>query len=408
MYKDDRVSILLVGIGGYGNIYVDALLNNLEREDFKIVGAVDPKPEGCRNLSRIQDLGVPIFSSMEEFYKSFKADLAIISSPIHFHCIQTCFALSQGSHVLCEKPVSATIQEAHQMIKARDDARKIVAIGYQWSYSNAIRTLKRDIQSGLFGKPKRFKTMVLWPRNHDYYSRNSWAGKLRDDQGRWVLDSVANNATAHHLHNMFYVLGKKEDESARPANLIAELYRANKIENFDTAAVRVFTEEGVELLFYATHAVNETVQPTFCFEFEKAKVVYGLLEDESGEIVALFNDGTRKVYGDPEKEKIKKLWLTIDAVKGLQPVVCGIEAATSQTICINGMQESVPRIGQFPEKLLKYDESTKMTWVEGLNDVLKQCYREWKLPHEIGVEWAKAGKAVDLRGYRYFKGDDIL
>jgi hypothetical protein len=57
--------------------------------------------------------------------------------------------------------------------------------------------------------------------------------------------------------------------------------------------------------------------------------------------------------------------------------------------------------------LIKYDESTKITWVEGLNDVLKRCYQEWKLPHEIGVEWARAGKTMDLRGYQYFKGDDI-
>lgn len=406
MYNDNQVSIVLVGIGGYGNIYVDALLSNLDRGDFKIVGAVDPRPEGCRNLHKIKERGIPIFSSMEEFYASFKADLAIISTPIHFHCSQTCYALSQGSNVLCEKPVSATIQEARQMMEARDRAGKIVAIGYQWSYTDAIRALKKDIQSGLFGRPKRFKTIVLWPRDRDYY-RRGWAGKLKDAEGRWILDSVANNATAHHLHNMFYVLGREENESAKPAQLTAELYRANEIENFDTAAVRIFTEEGVELLFYVTHAVTETVNPTFCFEFEKARVVYGPLEGESDNILAVFNDGTCKVYGNPEKEKIKKLWMTIEAVKGIQHVVCGIEAATSQTLCINGMQESVPRIPYFPGNLIKYDENTKVTWVEGLNDVLKGCYQEWKLPHEIGVEWAKAGKTMDLRGYQYFKGDDI-
>ncbi len=403
MYNDDQVSIVLVGVGGYGNMYVDALLSSPERDDFKVVGVVDPRPEGCRNLHRIKEMGIPIFSSMEEFYADFKADLAIISTPIHFHCSQTCYALSRGSNVLCEKPVSATIQEARQMMEARDHAHKIVAIGYQWSYTDAIRALKKDIQSGLFGRPKRFKTIVLWPRNRDYYSR-SWAGKLRDGEGRWILDSVANNATAHYLHNMFYVLGREENESARPSQITAELYRANEIENFDTAAVRVFTQEGVELLFYVTHAVVETVNPTFCFEFEKARVVYGPLENKNGNILAVFNDGTCKVYGNPEKENMKKLWMTIDAVKGIQHVVCGIEAATSHTLCINGMQESVSPIPYFPGNLVKYDEKAKVTWVEGLNEVLKTCYQEWKLPHEIGVEWAKAGKTMDLKGYQYFKG----
>ena len=126
-----------------GNTYVDALLSNLGRGDFRIAGAVDPNPQNCNNLDKLNEMGIPIFSSMEEFYAVSKADLTVVSSPIHFHCEQTCTALAQGSNVLCEKPVSATIQEARQMIEARDKAGKIVAVGYQWSYSNAIRELKK-------------------------------------------------------------------------------------------------------------------------------------------------------------------------------------------------------------------------------------------------------------------------
>src|SRR5690606_34582742 len=109
--------------------------------------------------------------------------------------------------------------------------------------------------SGAFGKPKRLRTIVLWPRSDRYYARG-WAGKLRDQAGNLVMDSVANNATAHYIHNMFYVLGRATDESARPARVTAELYRANRIENYDTAAMRVHTEDGVELLYFGSHAVR--------------------------------------------------------------------------------------------------------------------------------------------------------
>lgn len=406
MQDGNLISILLVGIGGYGNLYVDELLKNMSRGDFIIAGAVDPIPQNCRNFQKLKEMKIPIFSSVEEFYANSKADLAIISSPIHFHCEQTCIALAEQSNVLCEKPVSATIQEARRMIEARDNAGKIVAVGYQWSYSDAIHALKKDIQSGLFGRAKRFKTIVLWPRNKNYYSRG-WAGKIRDSQGKWILDSVASNATAHYLHNMFYVLGKETDESAKPAYLMAELYRANEIENFDTSAVRIYTQNDVELLFYATHAVIETVDPTFCFEFEKGKVLYGDGGDDDENIVAVFNDGTRKVYGDPFENSMNKLWMTIDAIKGLRPVVCGIEAASSHTLCINGMHQSVSQIPHFPENLIRYDENSEITWVEGLSDVIKTCYREWKLPHEIGVSWARAGRKMDLYNYEFFDGEGI-
>ena len=100
---------------------------------------------------------------------------------------------------------------------------------------------------------------------------------------------------------------------------------------------------------YVTHAVLETINPTFCFEFEMAKVMYGAMSDTGKNIVAVFDDESRKDYGSPDINGMNKLWMTIDAVKGLQPVICGIEAASSQTICINGMQEAVPQIPYFPE-----------------------------------------------------------
>jgi predicted dehydrogenase len=41
------VSVVLVGIGGYGNLYVEALLNEGQERGVKIAGAVDPDPRKC-------------------------------------------------------------------------------------------------------------------------------------------------------------------------------------------------------------------------------------------------------------------------------------------------------------------------------------------------------------------------
>src|SRR5690606_23790349 len=137
----------------------------------------------------------------------------------------------------CEKPLSATVDEALAMIEARDRANRTVAVGYQLSYSKKIQALKQDMMNGVFGKPIRFRTMALWPRADSYYDR-AWAGRIQDDHGRLIFDSVANNATAHYIHNMFYVLGKEIDRSAQPARVTAELYRARLIQNYDTAVMR--------------------------------------------------------------------------------------------------------------------------------------------------------------------------
>lgn len=403
------VSVVLVGIGGYGNLYVEALLKEGEKRGTKIVGAVDPRPENCKYYEELKKRGIPFFASLEEFYAQSKVDLAVISSPIHYHSVQTCLALENGSHVLCEKPAAATIQELKKMIETRDRTGKFVSIGYQWSNSTAIHNFKKDIIEGVFGKPKQFKTIILWPRNDAYYQRASWSGRIRDDKGNWILDSVASNATAHYLHNMFYILGKQLNESARPAEVTAELYRANNIENYDTAAIRVYTQERVELLFFATHAVKETLDPVFNYQFENATVVFGDpdIPESSSNIVALFNDGTKKFYGDPFEQVIRKLWIAVDAVRGEASIPCGLEAASSHTICVNAAQESMNPIISYPSSIIRRDEEKRLTWVEGLAETLKECYAAGKTPSELGVTWAKPGKKIDVMGYDFFKGENI-
>lgn len=399
-----KVSIVIVGIGGYGRNYLNALLDCEKQDGFKIVGAVDPFPEKCDRMEDIKKRKIPVFSDIKEFYERHTADLAVISSPINFHCPQTEYALSQGSNVLCEKPLCATVQDAARMSEAEKQSGKHVFIGYQWSFSDAIQNLKQDISKGLLGSPLRFKTIVLWPRNDDYFKRG-WAGKQKDRESNWILDSVANNATAHYLHNMFYVMGDKKNSSAKLAEVKAELYRANKIENFDTIALRAFDKNKLEYMFFATHSVNSLFGPCFRYEFEKGEVIFEKNSNQ-GHIIAVFNNGDRKDYGNPFDNVMNKLWIAVDNVKSKKLPLCGIEAAYSHTLCINGVQESMPEIKDFPADLIHHDSSMRKNkqgiWVEGLYDVFMDCYNNWKMPYESGVRWAKNGKKVDLTNYNHF------
>jgi len=385
------VSIVLSGIGGYGNLYVDALLGNMGIKGLTFAGVVDPFPEGCRRLTELKEKGIPIFDTMDSFYKTKHADLSVISSPIHFHKDQSCLALSNGSNVLCEKPVAASVDEAKQMIQAKENSKRFLAIGYQWSYSSAILNLKKDIMVGKFGKPKILKTIVLWPRDKAYYARR-WAGKIRDEEGRLILDSVASNATAHYLHNMFFVLGEEIDKSDVPVQVKAELYRANDIENFDTTALYVKTKNEADIYYYASHAILESNGPIFEYVFGNGTVSYdGSMH--KGSIRAKLNDGTIIDYGDPNEEPLNKLWSSISVIRGESKIACPIEAAIPHVICIEGMHRSaIPR--EFPLSVKRFDIESKITWIEGLSDLLLQCYSNSSLPSKTNIDWAQAGDVV--------------
>lgn len=399
MSDQSPVTVLLVGIGGYGQTYVNALLDQPQPERACLVGVVDPYAERCKRLAEIQQRGVPVFSSLEEFQAQGQADLTVISSPIHLHCRQTCAALAAGSNVLCEKPVAPTIQEARRMHEAARRQGRFAAVGYQWSFSPATQALKRDVLAGRFGSPRRLRTLVLWPRNEAYYARNNWAGALKSAQGDWILDSPVNNATAHYLHNMFFILGDSQGRSAMPARLQAELYRANPISNYDTGVVRAWTADGVEVLFYCTHTTARLRGPEYIFEFERGTVCYDTV---SKHVVATCADGARQDYGSPDDATTRKLWDCVAAVRG-GAIACDVEAASAHTLCMNGMQESAEPAG-FPARMVSRqgEEGARVTVVDGLDTALEQAYERGVLPAEMGLPWAVAGREVDLRGYAEF------
>lgn len=404
----DTVTVALVGIAGYGTHFVETVLDHSEGLNIKCVAAIARRPQRCERLDELKSAGAAVYSSMEEFYAESAADLVVISSPIHLHRRQTCLALENGSNVLCEKPVAATIQEAREMSTAEERSGKFVAIGYQWSFARAIQALKSDIMDGTLGNPKRLKTMLLWPRDEVYYSRNDWAAKRKTPEGDWVLDSPINNATAHYLHNMFYVLGSTRETSAIPVDVVAEMYRANDIENFDTGILRCHTDSGIEMLFYSTHAASTRIGPVAHYEFENADVHYDGNAEGDPQFIATFRDGTVKEYGSPITDDRKKFPDSVESVRTGAPVACGIQAASSQTLCLNGTQDSVPEVMDFPREIVRADgePGSRQIWVDGLEEIFTECYDRWILPSEHGgAKWAEQGKKIDLRNYGDFPGN---
>jgi predicted dehydrogenase len=396
------VSVVLVGIGGMGGVYLSALLQNKENRNYRLAGAVDPEPGKSRQLAELRALDIPVFGRLEEFYDRHRADLAVIASPIHFHCEQTCLALSRGSRVLCEKPAAGTVQEVLRMREAERKSGTWVAVGFQWSFSPAIQALKNDIRNGMYGRPRRLKCLYLWPRSESYYKRNDWAGKLRDSEERWILDSPVNNAMAHDLHNMFYVLGRERETAARPVQIEAELYRAYEIENFDTAALRLLTADGVEMLFYVSHAAAVDRGPVLSYEFERGEIrMSGRDTDIKG-----FFPGGEKGYGSPDGEPMRKLWEAIDSANGRNRPACGLEASLGLTLAVDGAQDSSPGVRAFPPELIVSlgEPGSREIEVAGLAEVLEACYGKNALPSDLGVRWSRRGRPVSLLDYVYFPG----
>nr|MBQ4318921.1 Gfo/Idh/MocA family oxidoreductase [Clostridia bacterium] len=373
----ESVKILLVGVGGYGTTYLNPLLDNTDPR-YILEGMVDPCPRDCKRLDEALQKGVPLYNSMAEFYAEHEADLTVISTPIHLHTPMIIEAMEHGSHVVCEKPLCGDDKDIEKLMAAQEKYGKYVGIGYQLSHSDAMTAFKQDILNGDFGEPVLLKTIILGPRDHEYYGRGiGWAGKMHAKNGALIRDSVANNATAHYLFNMFYVLGKdKLDSAIMPTKIETKAYKANNIESFDSAEIYCELPNGAKAVYLGTHATTTSRGPIFEYRFTKGKAILGSYNGKR-QVYAEMNDGTIREYGDPFANSPKKMFVAADNIlNDTNYTYCSIATAAVQTRIIAEVHNQHPEIERFPEELIETVEKNGKTYTicKGLDDKYNEIY----------------------------------
>ena len=361
-----EIKVALFGVGGYAANYPYTI--NLHKDSgVTLVAAVDPFNKNC-------DL-CPVYDTAEEMYANHQPDLVVVGTPINFHVEQTVEAFRRGCHVAMEKPMAADMDGVRQILAARDEAGKMLSIGFNMCADPVVRAAKADADAGLFGKPVAMKTIVLWPRGHAYYARGGgWAGKKYAKNGAPLFDSVLSNATAHYLMNQLFFLGEPLEE------LDCRTYRANPIETYDTAIVKGKTASGVASFIAVSHAgdPDKKQNPYFIYEYENATLVGGGIGMEEAYLTAHFKDGTVKEYGQEGKRHMGPFWCMIEALKGEGEIACTGEQAMLHVDTIEKMRGIQPDSTPFPTSWLA--EKNEYTYVPGLVNKMWECFNKAELP----------------------------
>lgn len=369
-----QVSIVLVGVGGYGSVIAKEVFTKMDDWNASVVGIVEPFYDATPTKALAEARGVPHFATIEEFYAQGGADLAIICSPIQFHEKQVIYALEHGSDCLCEKPTAATTAQSDRMAAAAARTGRKLHIGFQLCYVPAVLALKQDILDGKLGKPLSMSAMVCWPRGKAYYAR-PWCGKIKKD-GHYVLDSIAMNACAHYLNVMLFLLGETAGTSASADSVDAIVSRINEVETFDTAMMRVNVGE-VTCRYFVTHACERNLNPLLRFEFENAVVDMTETDDENA-IHATFRDGTVKNYGPIQRDFYRKLPYCVGAVRGEGDMLCTTETARAHLACVEAVTMRMPVLTD-----LAWVEKGDVRVIEGLDTLFEQAFAKGVMPWEL-------------------------
>ena len=255
----------IIGVSGFGHTHYMDLMREAVDGNCKIVAAtVINQTEEAEKCAKLKEMGAIIYTDYKEMLEAHKGeiDLCCVPTGISLHAPMSIDAMRAGANVFVEKPVAATIQEVARMKSAEQETGKFCAVGYQHIYQPNTRQVKEFILDGGIGKLRSIRVKGLWPRNENYYNRNNWAGSLKSGD-HWVLDSPFNNALAHYLNLACFLAGETFGESAKVKGVKAELYRGNKIESADTASIKVYTTNDVEILFIVSHCTRSQDGPDF-------------------------------------------------------------------------------------------------------------------------------------------------
>ena len=143
-----------VGIIGCGGIarqkHFPALTNASDR--VEIVACCDIIPERAEKAAK--EFGTPeckVFTDYHDLVAMPEIEIVYVLTPNVAHCEISVAALEAGKHVLCEKPMAASVQDAQRMIDAWKKSGKLFTIGYQNRYRPDSQTLKRLCEEGEIG-----------------------------------------------------------------------------------------------------------------------------------------------------------------------------------------------------------------------------------------------------------------
>ncbi|MDN4576462.1 oxidoreductase [Pandoraea cepalis] len=236
------LNFALVGCGRIAKRHAELLgLKQINGAQLSAVCDID--------ASKAKDFGerfsVPHYSDMHQMMQTEKnIDAVVVLTESGNHARNVVDLANYGKHVVVEKPMALTLDDADAMIRACDHAGVKLFVVKQNRFNVPVVKLREAVEQGRFGKLVLGTVRVRWCRTQEYYDQAPW-------RGTWAMDGgVLTNQASHHVDMLEWMMGEVDSVFARSATALA------KIEAEDTAVVTLKFRNGALGVIEATTAVR--------------------------------------------------------------------------------------------------------------------------------------------------------
>jgi predicted dehydrogenase len=227
----------LVGVGAAAQVnHIPALKKT---EDVELVALCDRDDEKTSRVA--QKFGIPrTYNRLEEILSDDEIDAIDICTPNYLHAPMATSALEAGKHVLCERPLARSGDEALAMVKAARKAERTLMCAVQHRFRPDAQLLKKVVEKGELGPV--FYTKAGWLRQRTEWDSDEWRRQKRESGGGVVLD-----LGFQVLDLALWLLGHPTVESVS-----ASVHRSRKGEVEDNATALLRLENGATLTLEVT------------------------------------------------------------------------------------------------------------------------------------------------------------
>lgn len=229
-----------------------------------LVAICDSDPD--QGTSWINRSDTVFFSSLETLLSArLSIDIIVICTPNGLHASQAQLCLKAGYHVLVEKPLALTEQDALAVVETAIQSKQYLFTVLQNRFNDPVQAVYQAIQMGQLGKIFSVQVSCYWHRGADYY-KHPWHGNKMLDGG------VLFTQFSHFIDLLLWYFGEVKELSVMMHNANHPQTELSE----DEGAVLLRFEKGIiGTIQFSTNAYQKNMEGAVTILAEKGTVKIG-------------------------------------------------------------------------------------------------------------------------------------
>ncbi|TCZ77780.1 Gfo/Idh/MocA family oxidoreductase [Paenibacillus albiflavus] len=330
---------LRVGIIGCGNIFPMHAVSAELSGYADVVAVCDVKEDRAKREAERHNCDY--YLDYKQMIDEANLDVVHVCTPHYLHAPMVVYAAQAGKHVLTEKPMSITVEDANRMIQVSEENGVTFGVIFQNRYNPGPQLLKSELESGKLGRVLGARCSVTWMRTDEYYSKSDWKGTWEKEGGGVLIDQAI-----HTLDLMRWLINEEVDYI--DAHIENRTHHLIDVEDIGEGVITF--KSGVTASFYAINYYSYDAQVEIELHCENGIArMYGskgTIQYNDGAVISRENDlsesidfgeGVKSYWGVSHSKQIKAYYESV--INSSKPFIDGYDALKTQKL-VAGIYES--------------------------------------------------------------------